>query len=45
MWDFVVLLQGNCRIRDKWVRVTTAWRVFKLRMEERPMEGSCEYIE
>jgi hypothetical protein len=27
--------------------VTTAWRVLRLRMEERPadMEGSCEYIE
>jgi hypothetical protein len=32
---------------DKWVPVTTAWRVLRLRMEERPpdMEGSCEYIE
>jgi hypothetical protein len=30
---------------DKWVPVTTAWRVLGLRMEERPpnMEGSCEY--
>jgi hypothetical protein len=30
-----------------WVPVTTAWRVFRLRMEERPpvMERSCEYIE
>jgi len=27
--------------------VTTAWRVLRLRMEERPphTEGSCEYIE
>jgi hypothetical protein len=27
--------------------VATAWRVLRLRMEERPpgMEGSCEYIE
>jgi hypothetical protein len=25
---------GNCRA--KWVPVTTAWRVFRLRMEERP---------
>jgi hypothetical protein len=34
-------------IRDKWVPVTTAWRVLRLRMEERPvdMEGSCECIE
>ena len=33
--------------RDEWVPVTTAWRVHRLRMEERPadMEGSCEYIE
>jgi hypothetical protein len=33
--------------RVKWVPVTTAWRVHRLRMEERPpvMEGSCEYIE
>jgi hypothetical protein len=32
---------------DKWVPVTTAWRVLGLRMEERPpdMEGSCKYIE
>jgi hypothetical protein len=32
---------------EKWVPVTTAWRVLRLRMEERPpdMEGSCEYIE
>jgi hypothetical protein len=33
--------------RYKWVPVTTAWRVLRLRMEERPpdMEGNCEYIE
>jgi hypothetical protein len=32
---------------DKWVPVTTAWRVLGLRMEERPpdMEGSCECTE
>jgi hypothetical protein len=32
---------------DKWVPVTTAWRVLRLWMEERPpvMEGSCEYFE
>jgi hypothetical protein len=32
---------------DKWVPVTTAWRVLRLRMEKRPadMEGSCEYFE
>jgi hypothetical protein len=40
----------SCQVlkpRDKWVPVTTAWRVLRLRMEERPpdMEGSCEYIE
>jgi hypothetical protein len=31
----------------KSVPVTTAWRVLRLRMEERPpdMEGSCEYTE
>jgi hypothetical protein len=23
-------------VRDKWVPVTTAWRVLRLRMEERP---------
>jgi hypothetical protein len=33
--------------RVKWVPVTTAWRVLRLRKEERPpdTEGSCEYIE
>jgi len=32
---------------DKWVPVTTAWRVLSLRMEEQPLdvEGSCEYFE
>jgi hypothetical protein len=32
---------------DKWVPVTTAWRVLRVQMEERPpdMEGSCEYFE
>jgi hypothetical protein len=31
----------------KWVPVTMAWHVLRLRMEEWPpvMEGSCEYIE
>jgi hypothetical protein len=30
-----------------WSPVTTAWRVLKLRMEERPedTESNCEYIE
>jgi hypothetical protein len=34
-------------IRGKWVPVTTAWRVLRLWLEERPadMEGSREYIE
>jgi hypothetical protein len=33
--------------RDKWVPVTTARRVLKLRMEERPpdMKGNCDDIE
>lgn len=33
--------------RDKWVLVTTAWRVFRLSLEERSpdMEDSCRYIE
>ena len=33
--------------RAKWFPVTTAWRVLRLRMEERPpvTEGTCEYIE
>jgi len=26
----------NRAARDKWVHVTTAWRVLRLRMEERP---------
>jgi hypothetical protein len=34
-------------IRGQWVPVTTAWRVLKLRMEERlaDMKSSCEYIQ
>src|SRR5215813_10749084 len=28
-------MYGGCT-RDKWVPVTTAWRVLRLRMEERP---------
>jgi len=33
--------------RDKWVRVTTAWRVLRLLMGEWPpdIEGSSEYTE
>jgi hypothetical protein len=39
-----IVLLGN---HDKWVPVTTAWCVLRLRMEERPpvMEGSCKYFE
>jgi hypothetical protein len=35
------------KVHDKWVPVTTAWRVLRLQMEEQlpDMEGSCEYIE
>ena len=31
----------------KWVPITTAWRVLRLRMEKLPhdFEGICEYIE
>ena len=38
---------ATCPYRDKWVPVTTAWRVLRFRMEERPpkMEYSREYIE
>jgi hypothetical protein len=38
-------LQAFFRFHVKWVPVTTAWRVLRLRMEERPpvIEGSCEY--
>ena len=38
---------ATCPYHDKSVPVTTALRVLRLRMEERPvdMEGSCEYIE
>jgi hypothetical protein len=37
--------QMHC-VHVKWVPVTMAWRVLRLRMEEWPpgMEGSCEYI-
>jgi hypothetical protein len=37
----------SVKTRVKWVPVTTAWGVLRLRMEERPpvMEGSCEYME
>jgi hypothetical protein len=42
VFKYIVIL-----IHDKWIPVTTVWRVLRLLMEERPpdMEGSCEYIE
>ena len=42
-----MLLRNICTYVRMWVPVTTAWRVLRLRMEERPadMEGSCEYME
>jgi hypothetical protein len=45
---FNIFTDNICNIiRDKWIPVTTAGRVLRLRMEERPpdKEGSCEYIE
>jgi hypothetical protein len=44
--DVDKILQEPCS-RVKWVPVTTAWRVIRLQMKERPpvMKGSCEYIE
>ena len=50
------LIRLNCSVfpssvsgsaRDKWVPITMAWRVLRLRMEERPpdMEDSCQDIE
>jgi hypothetical protein len=49
MFKILVLIFVKCHYmaHDKWVPITTAWRVLRLRMEERPpdMEGSCEYIE
>jgi hypothetical protein len=37
----------HINFRDKLVPVTTAWRVLRLRMEQRPADrkGSCKYIE
>jgi hypothetical protein len=37
----------NTETREKWIPVTTAWRVLRLRMEERPpgMEDNCKYTE
>jgi hypothetical protein len=46
--EYFVVTNGCCyNRRVKWVPVTTAWRVLRLWMEERPpvMEGSCEYTE
>jgi hypothetical protein len=46
VWISVSVTVTLC-CRDKWVPVTTAWRVLRLRMEERPadMEVSCKYTE
>jgi len=33
---FVYYVYRHTFSRDKWVPVTAAWRVFRLRMEERP---------
>jgi hypothetical protein len=49
----IQMLKKNCFCmmqlvsHDKWVPLTTAWRVLRLQMEEQPldMEGSCECIE
>ena len=43
----VTFFPHSTQLCDKWVPVTTAWRVLRLRMEERPpdVEGSCEYTE
>ena len=32
----IILITVKYGVRDKWVPVTTAWRVLRLRMEERP---------
>jgi len=33
---FTFFQNADFRRRDKWVPVTTAWRVLRLRIEERP---------
>ena len=33
---FLFLVTATCGVRDKWVPVTTAWRVLRLQMEEQP---------
>ena len=36
-FNFILFKLDNVLLfRDKWVPVTTAWRVLRLRMEERP---------
>ena len=34
--NFLIKADGAHSFRDKWVPVTTAWPVLRLRMEERP---------
>jgi hypothetical protein len=43
--DLMITLMTCCH--DKWVHVTTLWRIFSLRMQERPpdLKNNCEYIE
>jgi len=43
----VNLFAFSAKTFRKWVPVTTAWRVLKLRVEgtASDMEGSCEWIE
>jgi len=37
LWEkILVALYSECRSRDKWVPVTTAWSVLKLGMKGRP---------
>jgi hypothetical protein len=42
----IIFIRGTAA-HNEWVPVTKAWRVLRLRMEERPpdIEGSCEYIQ
>jgi len=34
--EYIFNIFNRSVVRDKWVPVTTAWRVLRLRMEERP---------
>ena len=45
--NFAMLFLFIAALLDKRVSVNTAWRVLRLRMEERPpdIEDSCEYTE